>query len=159
MKTGLSTRVRLTPSYSAFCTFETVAINGVGCGSLVLQDQLAASCPYPGLYEFWFAPPIPISELDHLMCFMIAGWLFVAGVLQGVINFDEKVPIRTKLTALYAFAGCDVAWIVLMVVYTKYFSIYHIVGSVFTIYQRTRFWIPGRVSPFVEVDVPSCTNK
>ena len=40
---------RLTPKYNAFCMFETFAINGVGCGTLVFQDQLSETCTYPGL--------------------------------------------------------------------------------------------------------------
>ncbi len=88
------------------------------------------------------------------MCYMIAGWLAVAGVLQSVINFDEQVPKRTKLAALYAFAGCDLAWIALMLFYTKYFSVYHLVGSAFTIYRRTRFWIPGGETPFTSLNPP-----
>lgn len=143
---------RLTPQYSRFCAFETVAINGVGCGTLVFQDHLSASCPYPGLYEFWFAPPIPLSSTEHLMCFMIASWLAVAGVLQAAINFDPAVPLRTKKLALYSFAACDVAWVALMICYTPCFSIYHIVGSAFTIYQRARFWVPGGEDAFALVD-------
>ncbi len=144
----LASGTRLTPRYNAFCAFETLAINGVGCGTLVFQDQLSASCPYPGLYEFWFAPPIPTSDVEHLMCYMIAAWLAVAGALQFGINFDTGVPLRTKMLALYSFALCDLAWIVLMVCYTPYFSVYHIVGSIFTIYQRARFWLPGGDRPF-----------
>ena len=140
--------VRLTPQYASFCAFETLAINGVGCGTLVFQDQLAASCPYPGLYEYWFAPPLPVTSVEHLMCYMIAGWLAVAGILQFGINFDDAVPERTKRIALYSFALCDILWIWLMIDFTQYFSVYHIVGSVFTIYQRARFWIPGREAPF-----------
>ena len=147
MKTPLPT-VRLTRQYAAFCAFETLAINGVGCGTLVFQDQLSAACPYPGLYEFWFAPPIPTNNVEHLMCYMIASWLAVAGILQGSINFDDTVPKRTKRTALYSFALCDIVWIWLVIHYLQCFSVYHIVGSAFTIHQRARFWIPGREEPF-----------
>ena len=143
--------VRLSPQYASFCAFETLAINGVGCGTLVFQDQLAAACPYPGFYEFWFAPPIPSNEVEHLMCYMIAGWLAVAGILQCGINFDDAVPERTKRIALYSFALCDLLWVWLMLDFSAYLSIYHIVGSAFTIYQRTRFWIPGRETPFVNM--------
>lgn len=140
---------RLSPRYHAFCAFETLAINGVGCGTLVFQDPLKASCPFPGLYEYWFAPPLPSNDVEHLMCYMIASWLAVAGMLQFGINFDPDVPIRTKRLALYTFAACDVAWIVLMVWFTPYFSAYHIVGSAFTIYQRAQFWLPGGDKPFL----------
>ena len=150
MMRPLRPMVRLTPQYAAFCAFETLAINGVGCGSLVFQDELSAMCPYPGLYEFWFAPPIPASDIEHLMCYMIAAWLAVAGVLQGSVNFDPSVPRRTKLCALYCFALCDAVWVVLMVMYTSYFSVYHIVGSAFTIYQRARFWLPGGADALVD---------
>ena len=139
----------LTPKYSAFCAFESLAINGIGCGSLVFQDQLSAACPYPGLYEFWFSQHIPATSTEHLMCYMIASWLFVAGVLQGAINFDVHVPYRTKLIALYSFALCDMAWIFLMIYYTPLFSLYHIVGSAFTIRQRAKFWIPNREIAFI----------
>ena len=149
LETRMRSLVRLAPSYKSFCVFETVAINGVGCGTLVWQDQLASACPYPGLYEFWFAPPIPLSSTEHLMCYMIAGWL---GILQAVVNFDDAVPRRTKLTALYAFACCDLLWIGLMVHYFAIFSIYHIVGSVFTIYRRAKYWIPNGEAPFLEED-------
>lgn len=142
---------RLTPQYRAFCVFETFAINGVGCSTLVLHDQLAAVCPYPGLYEFWFAPPVPVNDVEHLMSYMIASWLAVAGVLQFSINFDTTVPLRTKQITLYSFAACDLAWIVLMIAYTKLFSVYHIIGCAFTIYQRARFWIPGREDPFCDM--------
>ena len=150
--------VRLTPKYAAFCAFETLAINGVGCGTLVFQDQLSSICPYPGLYEYWFSSHIPVTSVEYLMCYMIAGWLGVAGLLQWGINFDENVPIRTKELALYSFAACDLIWIVLMVYYSSYFSIYHIVGSAFTIYQRAKFWVPYKhketpfVSEIVEVE-------
>ena len=133
---------------SAFCAFETIGINGIGCGTLVFQDQLSAACPYPGLYEFWFAPPVPASSVEHLMCYMIAAWLAVAGVLQASINFDPRVPRRTKLCALYSFAMCDIAWVALMLLYTSNFSIYHIAGSALTIFQRARFWLPGGVPTF-----------
>jgi hypothetical protein len=56
--------VRLTPKYAAFCTFETLAINGVGCGTLVFQDQLSYICPYPGLYEYWFSSHIPDTSVE-----------------------------------------------------------------------------------------------
>ena len=150
--------VRLTPNYAAFCAFETLAINGIGCTSLVFQDQLKSICPYPGLYEYWFSPHIPITDVEHLMCYMIAGWLGVAGVLQWGINFDDNVPIRTKKIALYSFAACDLIWIALMLYYTSYFSVYHIAGSAITIYQRAQFWIPSSekqdafISEFIEVD-------
>lgn len=139
---------RLTPRYGAFCAFETVAINGVGCTTLVFQEQLSAACPYPGLYEYWFAPPLPTTSAEHLMCYMIAAWLAVAGALQCGINFDPAVPRRTKRLALYAFALCDAAWLVLMVGYASSFSAYHLVGSAFTIYQRAQFWLPGGQEPF-----------
>ena len=142
------TSVRLTPRYSTFCAFETIAINGIGCSTLVFQEQLRASCPIPQLYEFWFSPPIPSGEVEHLMTLMIASWLAVAGILQAAINFDDEVPARTKFAALYSFAACDMAWILLMVYFAHYFSIYHIVGSIFTIYQRAQFRIPGREAPF-----------
>ena len=131
--------VRLRPGYARFCAFETCAINGVGCTSLVFQTQLRDVCPYPGLYEYWFSPPIPATDTEFLMTFMIAGWLAVAGVLQAAINFDECVPVRTKWTAVVCFAACDVAWIALMIKYTALFSAYHIVGSVYTIGQRAYF--------------------
>ena len=148
------TPTKLTPQYKGFCVFETVAINGVGCGTLVFQESLSEICPYPGLYEFWFSPPIPTSDVEHLMCYMIAAWLFVAGVLQCGINFDVAVPRRTKQLALYSFALCDAAWLVLMVHYTMYFSAYHLVGSAVTIWQRARFWIPGREKAFLDVQSP-----
>ena len=144
--------IHLSPKYRAFCAFETLAINGVGCSTLVLQDQLASVCPYPGLYEFWFAPPVPTTSVEHLMCYMVAGWLAVAGLLQASINFDVGVPKRTKLTALYAFAFCDVLWIGLMLYYTSYFSMYHIIGSAFTIYQRAQYWIGGETMFLDEMD-------
>ena len=153
--------VRLTPKYSAFCAFETVAINGVGCGTLVFQEKLSSICPYPGLYEYWFSPNIDITSVEHLMCYMIAGWLGVAGLLQWGINFDDNVPIRTKQIALYSFAACDLIWIFLMLNYISYFSIYHIVGSAFTIYQRAKFWVPSknREKPFISeiVEVETIT--
>ena len=150
--------VRLTPNYAAFCAFETVAINGVGCGTLVFQDQLREIAPDPRLYEFWFAPPIPATEGEHLMCYMIAAWLAVAGVLQCSINFDDAVPRRTKRVALYSFAACDLAWIWLMAAYAPYFSIYHIVGSVYTIAQRARFWRPGGEPIFVNNNYTRATG-
>ena len=144
----LLSMTRLTPQYRTFCAFETFAINGVGCGSLVFHDQLASACSHPGWYEFWFAPPIPMNDTEQLMCYMIASWLALAGVLQCCINFDTSVPLRTKQIALYSFAACDLVWVVLMIAYTQLFSVYHIVGSAFTIFQRARFWIPGREEPF-----------
>jgi hypothetical protein len=141
---------RLTPKYGTFCAFETVAINGVGCGTLVFQDQLAERCSFAAFYEYWFVPPIPLSETEHLMCYMIAAWLAVAGILQMSINFDPNVPKRTKLAALYTFAACDLAWIVLMVLYTSLFSPYHIIGSALTIYQRGQFWMPNGEAMFIE---------
>lgn len=148
--------VRLTPRYNAFCAFETAAINGVGCSTLIFQDQLRASCPIPQLYEFWFTPPIPYGEVEHLMSFMIAAWL---AVLQAGINFDQQVPLRTKLVALYSFAACDLVWIILMIYYTPYFSAYHIVGSIFTIYQRAQFWLPGGEEAFMKaVDIETATE-
>lgn len=141
---------RLTPGYGAFCAFETVAINGVGCATLLFQDQLEAACPFPALYEFWFAPPVPVTAPEHLMCYMIAAWLAVAGTLQCSINFDDAVPRRTKLVALYSFAACDAAWIALMLLFTPLFSPYHIAGSAFTIWQRARFWVPGGDALFLE---------
>lgn len=143
--------VRLTPNYAKFCVFETIAINGVGCSSLIFQEQLKNVCPYPGLYEYWFSPHIMFTNVEYLMCYMIAGWLGVAGILQWAINFDDNVPIRTKRIALYSFAACDLVWIVLMLYYTSYFSIYHIAGSAITIYQRTKFWMPSdmKEDPFL----------
>ena len=131
--------VKLQPKYARFCLFETIAINGVGCGTLIFQDQLRNTCPYPGLYEFWFHPPIPTTESEYLMTYMIAAWLATAGVLQAFINFDDEVPKRTKQIALYSFALCDVSWIVLMIKYTFLFSLYHIFGSCYTILQRFYF--------------------
>lgn len=131
--------VRLHPRYARFCVFETAAINGVGCTTLVFQDQLRESCPYPGLYDYWFSGAVPATETEHLMSFMIAAWLATAGLLQAVINFDERVPLRTKMVALFGFALCDAWWIVLMTRYTALFSAYHIVGSIYTILQRFTF--------------------
>ena len=147
--------VRLSPQYRTFCAFETLAINGVGCGTLVFQDQLATACPHAGLYEFWFAPPIPVSDAEHLMCYMIAAWLAVAGTLQCSINFDDTVPKHTKLVALYAFVLCDAAWVALMVSFASYFSMYHIIGSAFTICQRARFWRPGGEAMFLPEERPN----
>ena len=137
--------MKLSPQYQyrAFCAFETVAINGVGCGTLVFHDQLHSVSPHPALYDYWFSAGIPQTGSEHLMCYMIAAWLAVAGVLQCSINFDAHVPVRTKKVALYTFALCDLAWIFLMVNFSVYFSPYHLVGSAFTILQRTRFWLPG----------------
>lgn len=134
----------LTPPYRAFCAFETVAINGVGCATLTFQDALSAACPYPGLYQFWLVPTAAPSEAETLLGLMLAGWLAVAGTLQCGINFDPRVPLRTKLVALYAFALCDVFWLALMAQHAHCFTVYHIVGSLFTISQRARFWLPGR---------------
>ena len=132
-------KIPLAPKYRNFCIFESVAINGVGCTSLTLQDTLREHLPHPGFYEYWFSNQISQTEPEHLMIFMIAGWLFTAGSLQAFINFDLKVPRRTKLGALYTFFVCDLIWIVLMIEYTKFFSMYHIVGSMYTITQRTQF--------------------
>ena len=131
----------LSKPYLQFCTFETIGINSVGLGTLVFQDQLRESCPYPGLYQFWFTPPIPASETEHLMCSMIAGWLMVAAVLQAFINFDDKVPVRTKFAALYTFGLCDWIWMILIVQHFSLISIYHVIGSVFIVYQRLQYMI------------------
>lgn len=125
--------------YRNFCIFETVAINGVGCTTLVLQDTLRESNIHPGLCEYWFVPPVPYTETEHLMTFMIAGWLGTAGILQAFINLDDLVPKRTRLAALYSFAACDIIWIILMVQYIHLFSPYHIVGSAYTIAQRFQY--------------------
>ena len=132
-------KVLLNPQYKKFCMFESIAINGVGCTSLVFQDTLRENTNYPGLYEYWFTPPIPQTESEYLMAFMIAAWLTTAGLLQAFINFDPLVPKRTKLAALYSFFLCDWLWIILMIKYTELFSIYHIVGSMYTIAIRTKF--------------------
>ena len=142
--------VRLTPAYRNFCAFETVAINGIGCGTLVFQDQLSATCPYPGLYEFWLAPPAPATETEQLLCLMMAAWIGVAGTVQCAVNFDPRVPRFTKLVALYTFALCDIAWVVLMVQHLACFSPYHVVGSAITIVQRARFWRPNGERLFLD---------
>lgn len=127
--------------YFNFCVFETTAINSVGLGTLVFQDDLKEICPYPGLYEFWFNPPIPANDIEHLMTYMIAGWIFVAATLQAAINFDDKVPKRTKLVSLYSFGICDWIWVVLMIKYFHFFSLYHIFGSVAIILKRFEFML------------------
>ena len=134
-------KIILSPKYKNFCLFESVAINGVGCTSLIFQDFLRDNIAYPGLYEFWFNPPIPQTETEYLMTFMIASWLATAGSLQAFINFDNLVPKKTKLASLYTFFICDLIWIYLMLEYTKYFSIYHIIGSIYTIFTRGQFVI------------------
>ena len=161
MRPPIVPRTHLTPPYRAFCAFETVAINAVGCGTLTFQDQLSAACPYPGLYQFWLVPSATPTEAETLFALMLAAWLAVAGTLQCGINFDPRVPLRTKLLALYTFALCDVAWLVLMAQHAQCFTLYHITGSLFTIWQRARFWMPGReeafepcVGPDVEVLPP-----
>lgn len=129
----------LSNPYRNFCIFETFAINGVGCTTLVLQDTLRENNIHPGLSEYWFSRPIPYTESEHLMTFMIAGWLGTAGILQAFINFDDSVPKRTRLAALYSFAMCDIVWIILMIQYIQLFSPYHVVGSIYTISQRLKY--------------------
>lgn len=132
-------KILLTPKYKNFCVFESIAINGVGCTSLVFQDTLRDKIPYPGLYEYWFHTPIPHTDTEFLMSFMIAAWLATAGSLQAFINFDPLVPSKTKYAALYTFFLCDLIWIYLMIEYTNLFSLYHIIGSAYTICARSQF--------------------
>ena len=80
----------LSKPYKNFCIFETMAINGVGCTTLVLQDTLRENNIHPGLCEYWFVPPIPSTETEHLMTFMIAGWLGTAGILQEPTNRHDR---------------------------------------------------------------------
>jgi len=141
----------LSRPYFQFCVFETTAINSVGLSTLVFQDNLQEICPYPGLYEFWFNPPIPSTDIEYLMTYMIAGWIFVAAMLQASINFDDKVPHRTKLVSLYSFGICDWVWVGLMVKYHSLLSIYHIFGSTVVILRRFYFMIhPSSI--FYEAD-------
>ena len=125
--------------YFNFCVIETTAINSVGIGTLVFQDDLREICPIPAFYEFWFNPPIPTNEIEHLMTYMIAGWIFVAATLQASINFDDDVPRKTKLVSLYAFGICDWIWVILMIKYYYLFSLYHMLGSSAIIYRRFGF--------------------
>ena len=131
----------LSKKYAAFCTFETFGINGVGLGTLVFQNQLKETCPYPGLYEYWFTPPIPQNETEILMSQMIAGWLAVAFLLQASINFDKDVPKRTKLSCVYTFGACDWLWVYIITQHMSLISLYHILGTIAVVYIRFFFMI------------------
>ena len=132
---------KLSPTYRSFCLFETVAINSIGCGSLAFQNQLRDALDYPGLYQYWFVAPIPSTEAELLLSYMLAGWLAVAGILQGAINLNDHSSKNLKYIALYTFGACDWLWIILIMQHMKLLSLYHIIGTIITVSIRQQYLV------------------
>ena len=70
---------------------------------------------------------------------MIAGWLFIAGVLQILINYHPSSSDKLKIYCLYTFFACDLFWIYLMTKYKNAFQKTHVYGSILTIALRLPF--------------------
>lgn len=147
----------LSKPYLNFCRLETSAINAVGFTTLTFQEQLRENCDIPQLYEFWLNKPIPETEGEVVLSFMMAGWIGVAGILQAAINFDNNVPAKTKLISLYTFGLCDWFWVLLIIQHFHVFSFYHVVGSLYIIWRRLEYMLNPEKC-FIEQNKTSVTQ-
>lgn len=132
-------KIPLSKGYKTFCACESLAINAVGATSLAFQPELRALHTFPGLTEYWFNAPIPSTESELLLCTMMAGWIFVAGALQAVINFDDRHPKSSRLAALYVFGACDLLWVFLLSAHVAAVSVYHTIGSWIVVGVRAQY--------------------
>lgn len=157
--------------YKLYVVYECVLINLVGFGTLVLQ------CPLQTLESKFLEthPSVPQKLADlafghfwlqgeencatreaQCLTLMIAGWLFIAGVLQIFVNFDglrQKIfkddwesPRGLKIVCMYSFFICDWYWVVLMYFYRDVIGWQQIAGSAFDIALRVAFALkPARM--------------
>lgn len=145
--------MQLSTAYMSFTIFETVMINFVGFLSLLFQPWLQRQSKQfaesrkmqedttwrlDPLFALFWTNANASDKFIYLFHLIVAGWLAVAGALQGLINFSTT-SFELKRGCLYVFFLCDVFWIGLMVAYRKEFKWTHIWGSIFTIAWRLPF--------------------
>merc|ERR1711862_405658 len=123
----------------------------VGFSTLVFQAEIA-NLIHPGrnatfeeekMYQFWvYHDPLPWNtRKEYILALMVAGWIFLAGTLHALINFDPRVCAQAKLYAFWSFFVCDWFWMVLMYNAPDIIHISHIQGSAFVVVIRLIFAI------------------
>merc|ERR1712194_127215 len=156
--------------YWYYVLYECLAVNLVGFFTLFFQCELQSLAKlfvahFPNVKagnvellfgHFWLDGDLNCSTPSaHCLTYMIAGWLFIAGVLQIFINFDgfrKKIlshfkvaadeydcPRGIKVICMYSYFVCDWYWVVLMFHYRATIGWQQIVGSAFDILLRLAF--------------------
>jgi len=151
--------------YTIYVTYEAILINLVGFFTLIFQcelQDLAATIEerFPWIPKllidsatghYWLQGDLNCSTPSaRCLTYMVAGWLFIAGVLQVVLNFDGLrqrlfpsdmglTPRGAKIVCMYSFFACDWYWVVLMYCFRTTIGWQQIVGSAFDIMLRLPF--------------------
>lgn len=156
----------LSKVYSYFVIYECIMVNIVGFFTLFFQCELQdLAANYHESH-----PDIPKDNIesifghdwleDDLNCksreaqclsYMVTGWLFIAGVLQIFIHFDNfrrklfpsdpDLSRGIKIICMYSFFLCDWYWVILMYSYIDVVSWHQRVGSWVAIIGRIPFAI------------------